>query len=107
MLDAHRSPFQVETRHVGHQHPDVLPAPEDPPQREADLGGGEGTGGHLVAEGLEHVEVPPIDQRHLDVGTAKAMHRLQAAKAAPDHDHPMRLVLGHTAVTSRCSKTRR
>jgi hypothetical protein len=45
-------------------------------------------GRDLVDERLEEVEVPPVDQRHLEVVVlAQLVDRLQPAEAAADHDH--------------------
>ena len=75
-LESHRASFDIEVGHRAQQHPDVPVAPEDPPEREADLGRGERPGRHLVAQRLEEVEVAAVDQRHLDVCPAEVMHRL-------------------------------
>jgi hypothetical protein len=41
---------------------------------------------------LEEVEVPPVDQCHLDRRTPERVHGLEAAEPAADDDHPMRPV---------------
>jgi ATP-dependent DNA ligase len=33
------------------------------------------------------VEVPPVDERHLDRGTAEPQHSLEPAEATPDYNH--------------------
>src|SRR5437867_8021196 len=40
----------------------------------------------ILGERLEEVEVPPIDERHLDRGTPKLQDGLEAAEAASDYN---------------------
>ncbi len=96
---------------VGQVAEDELPAPEveaddlreedarvrlplqERAERSRDLGGGQGSGGNLVGERLEEVEVLPVDERHVDRSPPERAHRPQPAEAASDHDHPLPHVL--------------
>ena len=66
--------------------PHVLLGLEDRPQRIGDLAGGQRAGGDLVGQGLEEVEVAPVDERDLDSGAAQRLDRTQPAEASADDD---------------------
>ena len=79
---------EVDLADLPQQHPHVRRALEDRAQRRRDLARRQRAGRHLVDERLEEVEVPPVDQRHLEVVVlAQLVDRLQPAEAAADHDH--------------------
>ena len=66
---------------------DVACPLEDRAQRIRDLAGRERAGRHLVGQRLEEVEVPPVDERHLDRRPPQLQRGLEPAEAAADHDH--------------------
>ena len=80
---------EVEVGDLGEEDADVAVALEDRPQRIGDLARRERAGRHLIGERLEEVEVPPVDERHLDRRTPKRERRLQPAEAAADDDDAM------------------
>ena len=63
---------------------------QNPAQGLGDLARGQRSGGDLVQQRLEEMEVPPVHQRHLDIGLAEVPHCLQACEATADDDHPVR-----------------
>ena len=56
------------------------------PQWIRDLAGRERAGRDLIGQRLEQVEVPPVDQRHVDRRPAKLLDGLEPAEAAADDD---------------------
>jgi hypothetical protein len=67
--------LEVEAVHVGQQDLDVRVPPEDGPQRPRDLTGSQSPGRDLIGEGLEQVEVPPVDDCDVDVVVAESERR--------------------------------
>ena len=86
MGEVHLARVEIEPRHLGEQDPHVLIGLEDRPQRIGHLARGQGPGGDLVAQGLEEVEVAPVDERDLHVGATQRLDRTQPAKASADDD---------------------
>ncbi len=54
-------PVQVESRHLGQLHLDVLVLAHHVANRHRDLAGRDQPGRHLVEEGLEEVVISPVD----------------------------------------------
>jgi hypothetical protein len=65
-VEQHAPPAEIEPAHLAEDHAGIALALEQRAQRGGDLGGGQRTGGHLVEQWLEQVEVAPVDQRDLD-----------------------------------------
>ena len=82
----HLARVEIEPGHLGEQDLHVRVGFEDRPQRIGHLARGQGSGGDLVAQGLEEVEVAPVDERDLHVGAAQRLGRAQPAKAPADDD---------------------
>src|SRR5580693_8354440 len=91
-------PVEVESDDLPQDDPGVPLPVEENPQWVADLCRAERARRDLVRQGLEQVEVPLINQRHLHVRVMKVERRLQAAEAATHDDHPMRICLLGRAV---------
>lgn len=58
--------FEIELPYLAHQDASVPLPLEDPAQRNRNLVRREGASRGLVQERLEEVEVPPIDECHVD-----------------------------------------
>ena len=98
--EAQLSPLQIEPGDLGDQHADVPVALEDRTQRIRDLAGGERAGRDLVGEWLEEVEVPPIDERHVDRGAPEPEGGLEPAETAADDDDAVPLYV-HVPANAR------
>src|SRR5262249_7090487 len=97
--DEDDAPAEVEAADLAHEHHDVPLTPEDVAQRLRDLARGEGARSDLVEQGLEQVEVPPVDERDVEVGPLERARREQAAKSAADDDDTV-VARAHAAARS-------
>ena len=90
IVDLHGPRLEIEARHLAEHDVDVALPAQRLPERDGDLDRGERAGRDLVDERLEEKEVLPVDERHLDVGTAEPAGREQPAESAADDDDPFR-----------------
>ncbi len=82
----HRHAARIEVEAVDFAQDDTRVAlpPQDLAERHCYLGRRERSGGNLVRERLEEIEVLPVDERHLDVGSSEAANREQPSEATTD-----------------------
>ncbi len=93
---------EVEAGHLAEDDVRVLLPVQGAPQRERDFRRRERAGRDLVGQRLEQEEVLAVDERHLDVRTAKAPRGQQAAEASADDHDP----LAHSASVAASSWSR-
>src|SRR5919199_5161038 len=104
---------EVDAGDFGHKYLGILLPAEQRAVRHRDLVRREGSGGHLVEQGVEDGMVGAVDDGHTHGRVAQGVGRVCAAKAAA-HDHDMRapiidlvylshLYLLHTSNSSRAS----
>jgi len=84
VIDDHVACGEIEPGHLPEDHSGVLLPAHDLAQRHRNLLGRQGSCRDLVGERLEEVEVLPVDQRHLDVGTAEPSHCEDSCEPASD-----------------------
>jgi hypothetical protein len=77
----------IDIDHFAEAHLGVLLAFQQDAQRGGDVGRGKAAGGDLVEQRLEKMEVPPVDQSHLDRGPFQGTSCEEAAKAASYNDN--------------------
>ena len=80
--------IDVETLDLGFHDGHVLLPAEHPPKWGGDRTVIEHPGRHLIEQGLEEGVVPPIDERHIGVGTTEVPYAGDASKPSTHHHDP-------------------
>src|SRR5580698_7403854 len=83
----HHAAFEVEARHLSHEHFDVFVAVQDGADRSGNLAGRETGGGYLIEQRLEGVMIFAVDHGDAYGRAGQRLGRAEAAEAgAHDHD---------------------
>ena len=91
--------LEVEARHLGEQHAHVAVAAEQHAKRIGDLSGRQRPGGDLVGQGLEQMEVAPVDERDVHRRVAQPLDGVDAGEPATDDDDPVAIAHAFTEAT--------
>ena len=67
------------------------------------VGSGNAPGGNLVEQGLEEVEIAPIDQSEFDRGAAQVFGGVQAGETAAEHHHLIALPRRNALHAAHCA----
>ncbi len=87
--------LKIESSYLGHQHLDVLVAPEYRANWGRDLARRKSGGRHLIKQRLEGVMILAIDQGDRRRLARQSLRRVQAAKTGSDNHYPRRWLAVH------------
>ncbi len=85
----HHLAFEVEARHLGHEHFDILVTAQDGADGSGNLAGGKTGGGYLIEQRLEGVMIFPVDHGDAHGRAGQRLGCVQAAEAGADDHHAM------------------
>ena len=77
----------VDVRDLGQDHPRILLAAQDSPDRPGNIGRRQRGGCDLIKQRLETMMVLFVDEDHLGVGSCQRPRGFEPAEAAADDDH--------------------
>ena len=83
----HHLALPVDAGDAAEDHAGIVLAREQVADRPGDVGRRQGSGRHLVQQGLKQMVVPAVDHRDVDRAIAQPSHGFEAAEACADDNH--------------------